>query len=92
MPIRSIDGPRKLEQTTGQLDRCDRCGCGRVAEDDDGRHWKTLRGRRACGACVFELALAMAQRERWWLAANGGADSERQPSQVCMGVDERRRA
>jgi hypothetical protein len=47
-------------------DICERCGCARVADDDDGGHWKTVRGRRVCRTCVFELVLAAAQTEQWW--------------------------
>jgi len=53
----------------GTADRCERCRCGRLAEDDDGRNWKVMRGRRVCGTCVYELALAAAQGERWWTPA-----------------------
>lgn len=56
---REIDAP----------DTCDRCGCGRVPDDDEGTHWKTMRGRRVCRTCVYELALATAQTERWWSQA-----------------------
>jgi hypothetical protein len=47
-------------------DICERCGCGRVPEDDDGVHWKTVRGRRLCRTCIFELVLVAAQAEPWW--------------------------
>jgi hypothetical protein len=66
-----LDGLKWQELVRGQAaaedqDICDRCGCARVDEDDDGLHWKTVRGRRVCRTCVFELVLATAQTEGWW--------------------------